>query len=59
MSDVPAGRFAWCELMTSDPEAAESFYTKVTGWSAVPWEDIPESNRCLMIAVCAEIVAQL
>ena len=40
MSDVPVGRFVWCELMTSDPEAAESFYSQVTGWSAVPWEDI-------------------
>ena len=33
MSDVPAGRFVWCELMTSDPEAAESFYSRVMGWS--------------------------
>jgi predicted enzyme related to lactoylglutathione lyase len=26
------GRFVWYELMTTDPEAAEGFYTKVVGW---------------------------
>jgi len=28
------GKFVWIELMTSDPKAAEGFYTKVVGWSA-------------------------
>ena len=26
------GRFLWCELMTTDPEAAEGFYAAVVGW---------------------------
>lgn len=32
------GRFAWYELMTSDPNAAQTFYTQVTGWGAEPIE---------------------
>jgi predicted enzyme related to lactoylglutathione lyase len=28
------GRFVWYELMTTDPEAAKSFYGKVVGWGA-------------------------
>ncbi len=27
------GDFVWYELMTSDPEAAETFYAKVVGWT--------------------------
>ena len=27
------GSFVWYELMTSDPEAAQAFYSKVVGWS--------------------------
>lgn len=26
------GMFSWCELMTSDVEAAKSFYTRLFGW---------------------------
>lgn len=26
------GAFSWCELMTSDVEAAKAFYTKLFGW---------------------------
>jgi hypothetical protein len=33
MSDMH-GKFVWIELMTSDPRAAEGFYSKVVGWSA-------------------------
>lgn len=36
--DPKVGRFVWHELMTTDPEAARSFYTKVVGWSAAPFE---------------------
>ncbi|MDH3732730.1 MAG: VOC family protein [Gemmatimonadota bacterium] len=32
------GRFLWYELMTTDVEAAKSFYSAVTGWSTTPWE---------------------
>lgn len=31
------GRFAWYELMTTDPGAAEGFYTKVVGWGTQPF----------------------
>jgi hypothetical protein len=31
------GRFAWYELMTTDPEAAEGFYTRVVGWGTQPF----------------------
>jgi predicted enzyme related to lactoylglutathione lyase len=36
------GRPVWYELMTSDPAAAETFYKKVVGWSAAPFEQSPE-----------------
>lgn len=26
------GAFSWCELMTSDPEAARKFYGQLLGW---------------------------
>ncbi|NER19696.1 MAG: VOC family protein [Symploca sp. SIO1B1] len=26
------GTFSWCELMTTDTEAAKSFYTQLLGW---------------------------
>ncbi len=29
------GSFCWVELATSDPEAANSFYTVLFGWTAV------------------------
>jgi hypothetical protein len=32
------GRFAWYELLTSDPMAAIAFYTEVVGWKTQPWE---------------------
>jgi hypothetical protein len=28
------GRFVWYELMTTDPKAAERFYSAVVGWTA-------------------------
>jgi predicted enzyme related to lactoylglutathione lyase len=31
------GEFAWHELMTTDPKAAQAFYTRVVGWSTAPW----------------------
>lgn len=37
MADKLLGSFVWCELMTSDPAAAESFYKKVVGWSTEPF----------------------
>ncbi len=38
MSDTPNGRFCWYELMTTDPEAAQAFYTRVAGWTTELWE---------------------
>ncbi|MGH7563035.1 MAG: VOC family protein [Gemmatimonadota bacterium] len=34
----PSGRFVWYELMTTDLQAAQSFYTDVIGWSTAPFE---------------------
>lgn len=36
------GRFVWYELMTSDPDAAQSFYTDVIGWGTSPFEGSPD-----------------
>lgn len=33
-----SGRFVWYELVTTDPEAAQSFYSDVIGWSTAPFE---------------------
>jgi uncharacterized protein len=39
MSDAkPRGRFVWFDLMTTDPEKAIEFYTKVVGWGTTQWE---------------------
>jgi predicted enzyme related to lactoylglutathione lyase len=32
------GAFSWCELMTTDVEAAKTFYTKLFGWDS---KDMP------------------
>ena len=37
MADRLLGSFVWCELLTSDTAAAESFYKKVVGWTAKPF----------------------
>ena len=31
---MPASRFVWYELLTSDPKAAQAFYATVVGWTA-------------------------
>lgn len=39
MTDThPRGRFVWYELMTSDPEAAISFYSQLIGWGTEAFE---------------------
>ena len=35
------GRHVWSELMTSDPRAAEKFYTTVIGWTSAPFAGSP------------------
>ena len=36
--EIPRGRFVLYELMTSDPTAARSFYSQLTGWSTQEWD---------------------
>jgi hypothetical protein len=35
---VTRGRFAWTELLTTDPAAAQTFYKEVIGWTTTKWE---------------------
>ncbi len=35
---TPLGRFCWYELITTDPQAAQAFYTKAIGWGTQVWE---------------------
>ncbi len=35
------GQFVWYELMTTDPAAAQKFYTDVIGWDTQPFEGAP------------------
>lgn len=39
---VKPGTFVWYDLATSDPGAAERFYTAVVGWQIQPFEPIPD-----------------
>jgi predicted enzyme related to lactoylglutathione lyase len=41
MAVFPRGRFVWHELMTTDPDAAVAFYTKVVGWKTQKYEHDP------------------
>ena len=42
MSDTsPRGRFVWYDLLTTDPDGATDFYTKVAGWGT---QDFPGSG---------------
>ena len=34
------GRIVWHDLSTPDPDAAQSFYTKITPWTTRLWEDV-------------------
>lgn len=38
MADTILGRFLWHELMTTEPQAALTFYPKVVGWKTQAWE---------------------
>ena len=40
MADKLLGSFVWCELLTTDTAAAESFYKKVVGWTAKPFAPV-------------------
>lgn len=41
--------FFWYELMTSDLDAAEAFYTKVVGWTAQPFDKAPGMPRYIVM----------
>lgn len=41
-NEVTRGRFAWHELMTTDPDAAIRFYGQVVGWQTEPFPGMPE-----------------
>jgi predicted enzyme related to lactoylglutathione lyase len=34
---IEQGAFSWFELTTTDLRAAESFYTRLFGWTTEPW----------------------
>jgi hypothetical protein len=38
MADKAKGRIVWHDLVTSDPDAAISFYNGITGWGSMPFE---------------------
>jgi predicted enzyme related to lactoylglutathione lyase len=43
MTEPPVqGRPVWYELLTTDIQAAEAFYTKVIGWTAKPFDAAPD-----------------
>lgn len=35
MGEVQKGRFVWYELMTTEPDRAEAFYSDVIGWNVI------------------------
>lgn len=39
MTDSIHGQFVWHELMTTDVDAARTFYTSVVGWGTQAWDD--------------------
>lgn len=39
MTDSNIGHFGWYDLLTSDPDAAASYYAHVIGWNVQPWEN--------------------
>jgi predicted enzyme related to lactoylglutathione lyase len=48
MSTAPMP-FFWYELMTSDLDAAEAFYTAVVGWKAQPFDAAPGMPRYIVM----------
>jgi predicted enzyme related to lactoylglutathione lyase len=44
----PRGRFVWHALITTDPDAASTFYSSVLGWKSQPWERDPAYRVWMM-----------
>src|SRR6476660_6382379 len=41
------GRPVWCELLTTDVQGAEAFYTAVVGWTVAPFDGSPTTYDIL------------
>jgi predicted enzyme related to lactoylglutathione lyase len=39
------GAFSWCELLTTDVEAAKQFYTELLGWTT---EEVPDMSYTIV-----------
>ena len=48
MGDSVRGQILWYELLTTDMKAAEAFYSKVVGWTVVPFEGSPQAYDMFM-----------
>ena len=40
-ASIPLGRFVWYELLTTDPDAVQAFYTSLIGWTTQPFKGGP------------------
>ena len=49
------GVFSWCELMTTNPNAAKEFYTKLFGWTTEDMNMVPEMTYTVVKAGGKEI----
>ena len=47
---IPRGRFVWYELLTSDMNAAQRFYTQLIGWDTASWREGDEPYMLWMNA---------
>ena len=45
------GAFSWCELMTTDAEAAKKFYTELLGWTT---EEMPMGGMTYTVLKAGE-----
>ena len=48
MTDSVRGKILWYELLTTDMKAAETFYTKVVGWTVTSFEGAPQPYDMFM-----------
>lgn len=58
MSDIPAEAVAR-RFHEAYERLAPDFGYRTREASAKPWDEVPEQNRALMIAVCAELLPHL
>ena len=48
MGDSVRGQILWYELLTTDMKAAETFYSKVAGWTVTPFDGAPQPYSMFM-----------